>query len=145
MAIKLKARWRHWFNRLRRRARRLEAQPLQAELTADKALRKGRGLTRLVQAWEDLQVLARLARSWARGEYRDVPRSTMILVLGALVYFVSPIDGILDSIPFIGLIDDAAILAWVASEVKVELDAFRTWEASRQAAPEIEVKPVQVS
>jgi uncharacterized membrane protein YkvA (DUF1232 family) len=145
MAIKLKASWRRWFNRVKRRAQRLEAQPAQAELTADRALRKGRGLVKLRQAWDDVQVLVRLARCWARSEYRDVPRSTMVLVLGALVYFVSPIDAILDSIPFIGLIDDAAILAWVVSEVKVELDAFRSWESRRQGAPEIVVKEISVS
>jgi uncharacterized membrane protein YkvA (DUF1232 family) len=137
MAIELKASWRRWFNRLKVRATRLETEPGKAELTADQALRKGRGLVKLRQAWEDVQVLVRLVRCWARGEYRDVPRSTMILVLGALVYFVSPIDAILDQIPFIGLVDDAAILAWVVSEVKVELDAFRAWESRRQNALEV--------
>ena len=145
MAITLKARWRRWFNRVQRRVERLDVQPAEAGATADQALRKGRGLVKLRQAWADVQLLSRLVRAWSRGEYRDVPRSTMVLVLAALAYFVSPIDAILDSIPFIGLIDDAAILAWVVSEVKVELEAFRAWEARRQNALEIPVKDVLLS
>ena len=74
-------------------------------------------------------------RAWARGEYRDVSRGTIALILGALVYFLTPIDAIFDHLPFAGYVDDAAILAWVVSEVKAELDAFKAWEAKRLLPP----------
>ena len=139
MANRLKTTWRRWFNRKRRRAEQLSAEPVAAERTAERALEKGRAVGKLRQMWDDVQVLVRLVRAWARGEYRDVSRSTIVMVLGALVYFVSPIDAILDTIPLIGYVDDAAVIAWVVSEVRVELDAFRSWEArTRPAAPLLE-------
>ena len=54
---------------------------------------------KLRQAWSDIQVLVRLVRAWARGEYRDVSRGTIALILGALVYFVAPLDAIFDHLP----------------------------------------------
>ena len=48
--------------------------------------------------------------------------------------FVSPIDAIVDVIPVLGLVDDAAVLAWVFRQVRWELDAFREWEG-RPLAP----------
>src|SRR4029453_12875492 len=133
MAIALKARWRRWFDRKRQRAAALTEQPTELERAADKAAvraeAKLKRVSKLRQAWEDLQLLVRRVRAYARGEYREVSRATICLVVGALVYFISPIDAILDHIPFTGLIDDAAILAWVLSEGKGEIEAFRPWEA----------------
>jgi uncharacterized membrane protein YkvA (DUF1232 family) len=68
-------------------------------------------------------------RAYARGDYRQVSKSTIILIAAALTYFVSPIDAIFDSLPLGGFLDDAAVLAWVVSEVRAEIEAFRLWEA----------------
>jgi uncharacterized membrane protein YkvA (DUF1232 family) len=137
MAIALKSRWRRWFDRKKQRAATMTEQPSELERAADSAAvraeTKLKRVSKLRQAWEDLQVLVRLLRAYARGEYRDVSRATIGLIVGALVYFVSPIDAILDHIPFTGLIDDAAILAWVIAEVRGEIEAFRVWEAARPA------------
>ena len=88
---------------------------MELEKTANQAELKAwsRTVVRLRQAWSDVQVLVRLSRAFARGEYREVSRGTIGLILGALVYFVSPIDAILDHLPLAGYLDDAAILAWV--------------------------------
>lgn len=133
---KLSARLRRWFERKKERALRLLPRPTALAATADraqgKALRARESWTsgKLKQAWGDLQVLARLVRAFARGDYRDVSRGTIGLIVGALVYFVSPIDAILDHLPLAGYLDDAAILAWVMSEVRSEIEAFRSWEAT---------------
>jgi uncharacterized membrane protein YkvA (DUF1232 family) len=79
-------------------------------------------------------VLVRLVRAWARGDYRDVSKGTIALILGGLVYFLTPIDAIIDQLPFAGYLDDAAILAWVISEVRAEIEAFKTWETKHLAA-----------
>jgi uncharacterized membrane protein YkvA (DUF1232 family) len=130
------SRWLRWFRRKERAAKRLSENPEKAALTADRAEAKARRVGKLRQTWDDLNVLIRLVRAWSRGQYKDVSRTTLVLVLGAVVYFVSPIDAILDGIPGIGFIDDAAIVAWVLSEVRAEIDAFRTWELqARPAAP----------
>lgn len=129
--------WRRWFQRKQRLAARILTETGHAESTADAADNKARHVRvgKFRQAFGDVQVLSRLVRAWARGDYREVSRATIGLVLGALVYFVSPIDAILDSLPLAGYIDDAAILAWVLSEVRSEIDAFRQWESSARELP----------
>ena len=133
MANALKARWRRWFERKQRRAEVAVEQPVQLERTANQAEQKAfRSPTvgKLRQAWSDIQVLVRLTRAYARGDYRQVSKSTIILIAAALTYFVSPIDAIFDHLPLGGFLDDAAVLAWVVSEVRAEIEAFRLWEAT---------------
>jgi uncharacterized membrane protein YkvA (DUF1232 family) len=133
MANALKARWRRWFERKQRRAEVAVEQPVQLERTANQAEQKAfRSPTvgKLRQAWSDIQVLVRLTRAYARGDYRQVSKSTIILIAAALTYFVSPIDAIFDHLPLGGFLDDAAVLAWVVSEVRAEIEAFRAWEAT---------------
>src|SRR5687768_263895 len=130
-------RLRQWWERKWQRAVALLDRPAALEATATRAeekaaeltpARQSRSVGKLRQAWADVQVMLRLVRAFARGEYRDVSRTTIGLVVGALVYFVSPIDAILDHLPLAGYLDDAAILAWVVSEVRAEIAAFRAWE-----------------
>jgi uncharacterized membrane protein YkvA (DUF1232 family) len=131
----LHARFRAWFERKRAAGVRAANAPREAERIADSAEQKVVRQGKLRQTWSDIQVLVRLVRAWARGEYRDVSRSTIALCLGALVYFLAPIDAIFDHLPLAGYVDDAAVLAWVVSEVKAELDAFKAWEARRLLPP----------
>jgi uncharacterized membrane protein YkvA (DUF1232 family) len=131
----LRKRWSRWFQRKHEAAQVTSEDPQKVAGTAEQALFKARGKGKLRKAWEDLQVLIRLARAWGRGEYREVSRTTIVLVVAALAYFISPIDAILDSIPLAGYLDDAAIIGWVVSEIKVELDAFRGWEQQPRLPP----------
>jgi uncharacterized membrane protein YkvA (DUF1232 family) len=130
-----KVHWRDWFEAKRKRAQRMLAAPETALTTADRAVAKAERVGKLNRSLTEIFTLGRLARAWARGEYRDVSRGTIVMVLGALIYFVSPIDAILDGIPILGLVDDAMVLAWVVSEIRVELGDFRAWESTRKAAP----------
>jgi uncharacterized membrane protein YkvA (DUF1232 family) len=125
--------WRRVFERIRRQAERLlDKRPGAALVTAvsayEKALRLKGPLKRLL---DDIHGLVRLVRAWVRGEYRTVSKRTIVLVVGALLYLVCPVDAILDTIPFAGLIDDAAVLGWVLSQVRSEIEVFAAWEATR--------------
>jgi uncharacterized membrane protein YkvA (DUF1232 family) len=126
---KLRHSWRLWFDRARRQAERLLQRPIEAGLIAlrayEKAARRPGPLKRLL---DDIHGLARLVRAWARGEYRMVSSTTIVLVIAGLVYLLSPVDAILDAIPLLGLIDDAAVLGWVLGGVRSEIEAFTRWE-----------------
>lgn len=41
---------------------------------------------------------------------RETPSGVKLVMLGALLYFLSPIDFIPDSVPFLGFVDDAVIV-----------------------------------
>ncbi len=77
---------------------------------------------------DDLYTLLRLVTAYAQGEYRDVSKSTMVAVVAALLYFMSPIDLLPDMLAFIGLVDDLSVLAYVMRTFKNEIDRFVKWE-----------------
>ncbi len=81
---------------------------------------------------EDLKTMFDLLRAVARGNYR-LRKETLILIAGAVLYFVIPIDVIPDFIPVAGFIDDAAVIAWVVKTCKTEIDLFRALTAGDDA------------
>jgi uncharacterized membrane protein YkvA (DUF1232 family) len=81
---------------------------------------------------DDLFVLLRLMLFWAKGDYRQVSSKALLSIVGAVLYFVSPIDAIPDFIPVAGLADDVAVIAAVVRAVRGDLDRFRQWEAEHE-------------
>ncbi|HXN23330.1 MAG TPA: YkvA family protein [Candidatus Dormibacteraeota bacterium] len=81
----------------------------------------------LLEAWESLQIFLRLVRSWVEGKYR-APVESILMLVAALIYFVTPFDLIPDSIPVLGLVDDAAVITCVARANLSVISSFRTWE-----------------
>lgn len=84
----------------------------------------------LAEIWSYLTALFRLLRAYIRRDYQAIPWGSIVLVIVAIIYFVSPIDLIPDVLPG-GLIDDAAVIAFVVAQIKVDLDNFLTWEVER--------------
>lgn len=77
---------------------------------------------------EDFETMMRMTRSWALREYRHVPWKSLVYVVGAIIYFVNPVDLIPDVLIGIGFIDDAAVAAAVVRAVHDQLESFREWE-----------------
>ena len=95
----------------------------------DKALRKASGQKRgLGKTWEKLQLLLGFFRDWINGSYREMPTRSLFLIVLGIVYFVSPIDGIFDYIPLGGLVDDAAVLTYVLTQVGADLEKYKSWK-----------------
>mgnify|MGYP001797371243 CR=1 FL=1 len=69
-----------------------------------------------------------MIRAYANGSYRDISVGNIVLVVAAILYFVTPIDLIPDAVPGAGLVDDATVLAFVLARLDVELDRFAAWE-----------------
>lgn len=81
---------------------------------------------------EKFSILGRLSKAYVLGHYRQVPWKSMLVVVAAIVYFVSPIDLIPDFIPVTGLSDDFAVLLWVYNTLNLEIDKFLLWESSKR-------------
>jgi uncharacterized membrane protein YkvA (DUF1232 family) len=97
----------------------------------DKMSGKKRGP--LQEVWETLLNLFRLISAYAKGTYRETPWTSLVMMVAAIVYFVSPIDAILDAIPILGYVDDASVLAWTAKTCADDINAFVDWEAAQVA------------
>ena len=68
-----------------------------------------------------------LLRSYIKKEYTDIPVGSLIAIVGALIYFVCPIDLIPDAIPILGYVDDATVLAFALKQVKSDVDNYNQW------------------
>ncbi len=77
-------------------------------------------------AW--IPTLISLVRSYVKKEYTKIPFASIISILAALIYFVSPIDLLPDFIPGIGYIDDVAVLMLVMHMVKDDVDEYKEWK-----------------
>lgn len=98
----------------------------------DKAMHKAQSSKgRLAEIWDSLLTCFRLLRSYATGRYRDIPWSSLLSIVAAVIYFVMPLDLIPDFILALGLIDDAALLAWILSSLKNDIDHFIEWEQAQ--------------
>ncbi len=87
----------------------------------------------LSQYWDDIKTSFALIRDWFNGSYDKVPTRMIVSLAGALIYLVSPLDLIPDWVPMAGLVDDAAMLAFVFQLSKVDLNAYRRWKGRQQA------------
>lgn len=122
------------FERFRRRAADLvhDGDALRA-LVRDGMARAEARSPALGSALHDLRTLIRMLGAWARADYRELPRSSIVLVIAAVLYFVVPFDLIPDFMFGIGLVDDVAVIGWVVRQIRRDLDAFRRWEVQLDA------------
>jgi uncharacterized membrane protein YkvA (DUF1232 family) len=82
----------------------------------------------LTAVWNDLRTALRLLVAWARRSYQQVSSPSLLILVAALIYFVTPVDIIPDTLGAIGFVDDVAVIETAVEAVRAELDRFRTWE-----------------
>ena len=57
---------------------------------------------------DKVRTFIRMLTSYIQGDYREIPWKSLLLLIGALIYFIMPIDLIPDFIPASGLIIEPA-------------------------------------
>jgi uncharacterized membrane protein YkvA (DUF1232 family) len=87
--------------------------------------------------WGRLQTMFELVKAWASGSYREIPYRTLLMIMVTIVYFVSPIDFIPDFLFGIGILDDAALIAFVISQLDKDLEAFSEWRSAQKNIVEV--------
>jgi len=85
------------------------------------------------QYWEDIKTTFALVRDWIGGSDKTGPTTTICSLVGALVYFLSPIDLVPDWLPLAGFLDDAAVLAFAFRISAADLVAYRQWRRAAQS------------
>ena len=98
----------------------------------DEAAKQAESMPRepFLETWPYFQAMLRLIRAYAAGSYRDVPESTLVVIIAAVVYVVNPLDVIPDAVPALGYLDDATVIALAVRRSRQALDDFMTWETS---------------
>jgi len=82
------------------------------------------------ETWPYFQAMLRLIRAYSEGKYRDVPESTLVVIIAAIIYIVNPLDVIPDALPALGFLDDATVLALAVRRSRQTLDDFMAWETA---------------
>ncbi|WP_421764465.1 YkvA family protein [Ekhidna sp.] len=75
-----------------------------------------------------LEILMRMFQAHLSREYRAFPISTIILIVFALVYFITPTDLIPDFIPAVGFTDDASVVFLIVKKLNRDIKKFHRWE-----------------
>ncbi|WP_223702474.1 YkvA family protein [Sutcliffiella deserti] len=78
--------------------------------------------------WDNLKTMMELIKAYIKGDYRNIPYGSLVLIVGAIIYFVMPIDAVPDVLFALGFTDDAAVIALTLRKVKKDLDKFAAWK-----------------
>jgi uncharacterized membrane protein YkvA (DUF1232 family) len=82
---------------------------------------------------EDLITMTQLVSDCLKGIYEELPRGTVTGILAALFYAFSPVDLILDIIPFAGYLDDAAVISLILElGLARDLMQYRDWKRQKR-------------
>ena len=76
----------------------------------------------------DVAVLLSMIRAFAKKQYTEVPVTSILFGIAALIYVVNPFDLMPDYIPGVGLLDDAAALGLVLQALHMDLNKYKKWQ-----------------
>lgn len=78
----------------------------------------------------NVPIMISLIRSYVKKEYIDIPIGSVIAIISALIYVLSPIDIIPDIVPGAGYADDVAIIAICWKLVESDVDEYKLWRVN---------------
>ena len=82
--------------------------------------------------WKELKskanTLVQMVQSHLAGDYRAFSNASLLLIVFALIYFITPTDVIPDFIPALGFTDDASVLYLVYRKLSKDIEAFQEWK-----------------
>lgn len=74
-----------------------------------------------------IPLMVSLVRDHVKKEYTKTSKASMVSVVVALMYFVSPYDLIPDTIPQAGYVDDAVVVSGCLAGMKGEVEEYLSW------------------
>ena len=99
----------------------------------------GEVLAKILQTLNIGEVLSKiplmilLIKSYIKKEYTEIPYRSIITIIVAFIYFLSPLDIIPDVVPFAGYLDDAAVIGLALKFVGKDLEKYREWREKRKS------------
>lgn len=81
----------------------------------------------------DIKLLIALVKDYWNKSYREVPWWTIAAAVTSLLYVLNPMDIVPDFIPFIGLLDDAAVVSACLFMLERDLARYNEWKKAHPA------------
>ena len=77
-----------------------------------------------------------MVKSYITKEYTEIPKNSIVAIVSAIAYVLTPVDLIPDFL-FGGMIDDVAVVAFCLKLVEKDIANYRAWrEANAPATAE---------
>lgn len=93
----------------------------------------------LVKVKDELLTICSYVKDIFTGKYKEYDTFHLVVIIGAIVYVVAPIDAVPDFISG-GFLDDTAILLWAVKEFAEELNQYKKYKqehCSEESMPDI--------
>lgn len=99
-----------------------------AEEMVRKINRKLNNIPFVGEYFADVPTLCLMLGDYVTGKYKEIPFATMLGIVVALAYFLSPIDIVPDFIPVAGLLDDAAVIGFAIQAAHNDIAEYKEWK-----------------
>lgn len=101
------------------------------------------GFPSVQSIFSELILFIEFVESYRANQYRSISPATLFTAAFGIIYLLSPIDLLPDYIPFLGWIDDIAILRVIIEVIRTDLRKFRIWkewmaQQSKEYVPNVE-------
>ena len=116
---------------LKKAERLIEDQQFISNLLDKTFVKMGKVSEQLYDVQDNLLAMTRMVAAWLKREYTEVSPKAIIALVAAMIYFVNPFDLIIDAIPFVGMLDDIAIITYVVRLFNKEIERFMAWESNQ--------------
>ena len=89
--------------------------------------KKFNAITGFKDKFNDIPIIIQLIKDYTSGRYKAIPLGTIIALICALIYFLSPVDLIPDTIPGVGYLDDLTVIGLAIKFASTDFDDYKEW------------------
>ncbi|NQD70684.1 DUF1232 domain-containing protein [Sphingobacterium shayense] len=83
---------------------------------------------------EDFKVLIAMCRDSLAGRY-TINKWSLSIVVGTILYVISPLDAIPDLVPILGWMDDVTIVGYAIKRLSSEITKYKDYKKSSTISP----------
>ena len=73
---------------------------------------------------KDFLLLIDMVKDYFKGEF-DISKVNLAIIIGCIIYVISPIDAAPDFIPFVGWLDDGTVVAFVLASISSIIEEYK--------------------
>lgn len=84
------------------------------------------------EVWASLLIFFDLLTDWLKGNYKNVPLGSIIMMVASIIYFLTPFDIIPDFIIGLGYIDDMAVISYTFRQIQTDIDKYLVWKSIKE-------------
>lgn len=91
----------------------------------------------------EVPLMVSLIKDFAQKDYKNAPLGSILAIIAAFLYLISPKDLIPDTVPVLGLVDDAAVITACIALTKSDLEDYSKWKEAKKAAGQAAKAPAE--